>query len=142
MGCASSPFYKSQRNLSLVSHFLIMYQEESIIVITLIAAAFAAFAQYLFKRYVPAFDLKKHHIKQLFKNKGLWAGGVVYLVSLVIYLKALKTGELSFVYPTFASTFIFVSIISRYLLGEKFNRKRVFGILLIIIGITIVALTY
>ncbi len=119
-----------------------MQQEFFIVGITLSAAAIAAFAQYLFKRSVPAFDFKGSHFLPMLKNKGLWAGGLAYLLSLVIYLRALKSGQLSFVYPTFASTFIFVTLISRYLLKEKFNSKRIIGIALIVIGVTVVALTY
>jgi len=119
-----------------------MLSELSIIAMTLLAAVIAAVAQYVFKRSVPRFDFKKGGIRSLVKSKGIWAGGIIYLVSLVVYLKALGSGQLSFVYPTFASAFVFVTLISHFLLREKLNLKRVSGIALVVIGIIIVALTY
>jgi uncharacterized membrane protein len=119
-----------------------MLNELSIIGITLIAAIVAAGAQYLFKRSVPKFDLGKRGIKALLFNRGIWAGVVIYLISLVIYLKALGSGQLSFVYPTFASTFVFVTLISHFALKEEMSMKRIAGIAMIVMGIAIVALTY
>ncbi len=119
-----------------------MTSELLIIGITLLAAIVAALAQYLFKRSVPTFDFNRVHMRNLLLNKGLWAGGMAYLISLVIYLKALGSGQLSFVYPTFASTFIFIALISHFVLREKLSMGRIAGIGLVVLGIVIVALTY
>jgi uncharacterized membrane protein len=119
-----------------------MLSEFAIIGITLLAAVIAAVAQYLFKRSVPKFGFSKKGIRILILNKGIWAGGVIYLISLVVYLKALGSGQLSFVYPTFASTFVFITLISHFVLKEDMNMKRVAGIALIVIGIAVVALSY
>ncbi len=116
--------------------------EAYLIATTLSAAAIAAFAQYLFKKSVPRFRLDKYGILGLLANKGVWAGSLAYLASLAIYLKALGSGELSFVYPTFASTFVFVALISRFALKEKLGAKRIAGIALVLIGIAVVAFTY
>lgn len=119
-----------------------MLGELEIIGITLLAAVIAAVAQYIYKRSVPRFGFSKEGIKSLVFNKGVWAGGVFYLISLVVYLKALGSGELSFVYPTFASTFVFIALISHFLLREKFSLRRYLGIALVVLGIIIVAFTY
>lgn len=119
-----------------------MLSELEVIGITLLAAVIAASAQYVFKRSVPSFDFKKEGVRSLVLNRGIWAGGLIYLVGLVVYLKALGSGQLSFVYPTFASTFIFITLISHFLLKEELSAKRIAGIAIVIIGIVIVALTY
>ncbi len=93
-----------------------MATEIYLIITTLFAAAIAALAQYLFKRSVPRFRLGLEGVRALLTEKGIWAGGLAYLASLAIYLKALGSGELSFVYPTFASTFVFVALISHFAL--------------------------
>lgn len=114
----------------------------SIISITLIAALLVAYAQYLFKRNIGDFNVQKSHFVRLLKNKKMIFGVMLYVVSLLIYLVALHYGQLSFVYPTFASSFIFIALISKYVLKEEMNLKRIAGILLIVLGIIMVALTF
>ncbi len=114
----------------------------TIIGITLIAALFVAMAQYLFKKHIEQFDINKSHIIKLLKNRNMMLGVLLYIVSLLIYLVALHYGQLSFVYPTFASSFIFIALVSKYALKERLDAKRILGILLILIGIIMVALTY
>ncbi len=119
-----------------------MLSEVEIICLTLIAAAIAATSQYLMKRSIHKFNINIKGIFSLFKNKFLILSILVYLVSLVFYLIALSSGELSFVYPTFASTFLFVFIIAKLKLNEPITLHRGVGLVLIVIGIIIVALTY
>lgn len=119
-----------------------MLGEIQIIGITLVAAVIAAVAQYTFKRSVPKFSLSLSGIMELLKQKGIWLGLALYFGSLVVYLKALDSGQLSFVYPTFASSFIFIALISHVKLKEKLSAKRISGICLIVIGIVLVAMTY
>lgn len=119
-----------------------MLSELSIIGITLLAAVIAAVAQYVFKRSVPKFEIGARGIHRLVSGKGIWLGGALYLASLVVYFRALASGELSFVYPTFASTFLFVALISHFALGERMGARRMAGMALVVVGITLVALTY
>ncbi len=114
----------------------------AIVLLTLAAALAAAFAQYLFKRSLKAFRLNLKGIILLASNRGVILGGLISLASLAVYLLALGSGQLTFVYPTFASTFVFVLLISHFALKEKVTRARALGIILIIAGIAIVALTY
>lgn len=119
-----------------------MLNELLVIGVTLVAAILAATAQYTLKKSVPKFTFGLKGIKSLATNKGIWLGGIIYIAGLVIYLKALDSGQLSFVYPTFASTFVFVVLISHFLLKERIDAKRWVGLALIFLGIAIVALTY
>ncbi len=119
-----------------------MLSELEIMLTTLAAALIAATAQYLFKKSVPKFELSPRGIKHLLSSAGIWIGGILYIGSLAVYLEALGSGELSFVYPTFASTFIFIALISYFLLKEEMGPKRVAGIALVFIGIALVALSY
>lgn len=114
----------------------------AIVLTTLIAAALAAYAQYLFKKNVPSFSISVQEIFKLTRNRRLMMGFVLYALSLLIYLVALSSGELSFVYPIFSSTFIFVFLISGFVLKEKINKVRIAGLVLIILGIIIISLTY
>ena len=113
-----------------------------VIGITLIAAVIAAASQYVLKRAVPKFSMKPREIFGLIKNRMLVYGVLLYILSLPVYLFALRYGNLSFVYPTFASTFIFVFVISKFMLNEKSSGLRVIGLFFIILGVVLVALTY
>ena len=119
-----------------------LIEEVIIIGLTLVAAAIAAVSQYIMKNAVHKFTFNIKGWISLFKNKMLIVGIGIYLFSLIFYLAALSSGELSFVYPTFASTFIFVFLIAKFKLNESITIKRGAGLMLIIIGIILVALTY
>ncbi len=119
-----------------------MVSELVIISVTLFSALVASFAQYIFKKAIPKFNFRMKELLALRKNEMLVFGLLVYIADLGIYLYALKYGQLSFVYPVFASSFIFTLLISMYALGEKVGTKRIAGIIFIIIGIALVALTY
>lgn len=119
-----------------------MLGESAIIAITLASAVIAAAAQYFYKKSIKKFEFNSKGLKILISNRGIWIGGILYIVSLVVYLKALSSGALSFVYPTFASTFVFVAFISHFALKEKISRMRVLGLTLIVLGVVLVALTY
>lgn len=108
-----------------------------VVILTVIAAAIVAFAQYLFKKSVPKFKFNASGILSLITNRKVVVGVLIYMVGLVFYLTALGSGELSFVYPAFSSTFIFVILISHFALNEKTGYRRIFGVLLIILGITL-----
>jgi len=113
-----------------------------IIAITLISALLASFAQYIFKRNIKKFKISISEILRMIFSKSIFIGLLIYILSLCVYIFALHYGELSFVYPFFASTFVFVALLSKYRFGERISAVRVLGILLIIFGIIITALTY
>lgn len=111
-----------------------------VILLTLFAALVSSFAQLEFKKSVGRISTLRH-VAALASNKGVWIGVVGYVASLAIYLFALSGSGLSFVYPLFASSFIFVTLLSALVLKEKVTPLRITGILIIFIGISIVALS-
>ena len=112
-----------------------------IIFITLIASLLASFSQILFKTGITK-RLKSitDMIRQL-KSGRVLLGLLGYATSLVVYLYALSNSPLSIVYPTFASTFIFVALLSSVLLKERISALRAIGIITIFLGIALVAVT-
>lgn len=112
-----------------------------LVIITFIAAFFAAIAQYFFKDALPKFGFNMKEMFALFRNRGIITGIIVYFIGLGFYLYALRSGELSFVYPVFSIIFVFVALIGMVKFKEKLGVKRIAGLALIIIGIMIIALT-
>ena len=113
-----------------------------IIGFTLVAALLAAFAQYLFKRSIKEFHLDRKGILSVFHSREVLLAIIIYIIALAVYLQALRYGALSFVYPIFASVFVFVMIISKYKLKEPVGMARIAGTLLIILGIALTAFTF
>lgn len=111
-----------------------------IVVLTLAAAFIASISQLLFKRGIHGSMTMKSVIRSIFKP-GVLIGLFGYFISLVIYLYALSKGELSLVYPIFASSFIFTTLLSALVLKEKITAYRAIGVALVFIGITIIAIS-
>jgi drug/metabolite transporter (DMT)-like permease len=112
-----------------------------IIFITLVAALIASGSQFLYKKGIKNEIRGLGDILALAENRTVVLGGVGYVSSLVIYLYAISQAPLSVVYPTFASSFVFVTFISAALLKESVGRLRLAGVALIFIGIAVIALS-
>jgi drug/metabolite transporter (DMT)-like permease len=112
-----------------------------VIVITLIAALITSFSQLLFKKGIKKRIGSLNDMLHLAKNWRVVVGVLGYFAGLAVYLLALSRAPLSIVYPVFASTFVFVAIISFVLLKEKASALRVAGVLVIFLGIFLVSLT-
>ena len=112
-----------------------------VIFLTLVAAVFTSYSQLLFKKSLTKRLNSLKEIIGLLKNRNILAGLLGYIIGFLIYIEALSHSQLSIVYPTFASCFIFVTLISAYQLRERVSPLRVAGILLVFFGIVIVALT-
>ncbi|OYT41624.1 hypothetical protein B6U80_01050 [Candidatus Pacearchaeota archaeon ex4484_26] len=67
-------------------------------------------------------------------NKNFLFGMSFYIISTIIYLFALKFGELSILFPTISTSYIWISILSQKMLREKMNFLKWAGIIGIIIG--------
>ena len=119
-----------------------MTSEITIVALALVSAFIAAAAQYLFKQHMPKFDFNSKELMLLAKNKMIVLGILIYMLSLGLYLFALRSGQLSFVYPTFASVFVFVLLISKFKLHERISIRRAAGVGLVLVGIAMVVITY
>ena len=77
-------------------------------------------------------------IKSFIKNKKLIIGFVLYGLATIIFIPALKGGELSVLYPLVATSYIWVSLLSIRFLKEKMNLWKWLGITFILIGVIFV----
>jgi drug/metabolite transporter (DMT)-like permease len=112
-----------------------------VIFITLVAALIASFAQLTYKLNIGKGINNVTDILRVFKKKRVLMGLGGYAIGLVVYLYALSEAPLSIVYPTFASTFIFITLISVFYLKEELNTKRIIGVGLVFLGILVIAAT-
>jgi drug/metabolite transporter (DMT)-like permease len=93
-----------------------------------------AIAQLLFKVGVRHLDLNP---VALLTNTPLVAGCAFYGLFTVAMVLALREGELSMLYPIIALTYVWVTLLTYWLLKETPNLYKNLGILTIVIGVAI-----
>lgn len=76
---------------------------------------------------------------KLIKNYNVIIGCGLYGISTVVFVPALRGGELSTLYPVVSLSYIWVILLSKYLLGEHIGKKW-YGIAAIILGVILVGL--
>jgi drug/metabolite transporter (DMT)-like permease len=80
-------------------------------------------------------------ILQMFTNPIVLAGLVVFGISTIFWLTALSRKDLSYVYPFFAINMILVFLLSFLFLHETIGAMRIFGAIIIVGGIFVVAMS-
>lgn len=73
-------------------------------------------------------------IFEILKNINLYIGGVLYLISAVINIILLKKMEYSIVLPLTSITYIWTMGFSYMMLKEKITKRKIMGVVLILIG--------
>jgi len=71
-------------------------------------------------------------------NINLLAGILLYAVGGTILILSFRGGEVSVLYPIFATSYIWVSFLSIYFLGESMNIFKWLGVFTIIVGIVLI----
>ncbi|MBR9701526.1 EamA family transporter [Candidatus Pacearchaeota archaeon] len=107
----------------------------TIILIVLFCALLGATGQIFFKIASKNFSFNPI---LWFTNIPLIVGVFLYGLSAVLFVWSLKHGEISIIYPIFATTYIWVSIFAHFYLGESFSGLKIGGIFLIILGIFLI----
>ncbi|MBI5065234.1 EamA family transporter [Candidatus Woesearchaeota archaeon] len=83
--------------------------------------------------------LNKNLLSQ-FKNYKLILGILIYILSAAMFIPALKGGDLSLLYPLVSLSYVWVSLLSMFILKEKMNYTKWFGIFLILCGVSLIGL--
>ncbi|MBI4140764.1 EamA family transporter [Candidatus Woesearchaeota archaeon] len=96
-----------------------------------------AFGPILLKRGSNSFGLS---VRAQFRNYNLLAGIFLYGVASIIFIPALRGGELSVLYPLVSVNYVWVSLLSVRFLNEKMNKLKWLGISLIIVGVSLIGL--
>ena len=79
-------------------------------------------------------------LKSIIYNKSLLLGVFAYGIATVIFIPALKYGELSVLYPLVATTYAWVTLFSKWFLKEEMNSWKWLGIVIILIGVGFIGL--
>ena len=76
----------------------------------------------------------------IIKNKFLIFGILAYAAGTILFIPALKGGELSVLYPIISLSYVWVSLLSVKLLKEKMSSLKWIGVGLIILGVSLIGL--
>lgn len=112
-----------------------METEPYAIVLVLISSFIGAFGAIYLKKASKKLSLS---IKQLIKNWELFLGLLLYAIPTVLFIIALRVGELSVLYPLVATIYIWIPLFSIKFLGEKMNLWKWLGVVAIIIGVSLI----
>ena len=80
------------------------------------------------------------NLKNWLTNYYLYLGGTFYGASSIFSIIALKFGELSVLYPFASLTYIWIALLSKFILKEKINIWKYIGIAFILIGVSFIGL--
>lgn len=104
-------------------------------VILIIMTIIGSFASLFLKKASGA-----ENILKLLKNKYIYIGGGLYLLSALLNIYILKFLPYSVVLPLTSLTYIWTLIISNRLLKESIGKKKIVGVCLILIGAILIAI--
>ncbi len=106
------------------------------IILVIIAGVIGAFGPIYLKKGAEKIERKK--LMDVFRNRPLIIGILIYAISTVLFIPALKGGDLSVLYPLVALDYVWVVIYSKILLKEKMTAMKWVGIVTIIVGVSFI----
>ena len=68
------------------------------------------------------------------------AGIALFLASSVLYVMGLREGSLTVLYPMVSLGYVWTLLWSRLFFGEPFNREKIVGLLLVLLGVFCIGL--
>jgi len=101
--------------------------------LVLIGTLLGSVGTLLFKKGADRFNFK-----DLLQSTLFWVGLMFYGLSVLLYVVALRMGELSVVYPFVSTSYIWTMLFSVKILGEKMNKWKWISLVGIIIGVVLV----
>ena len=111
------------------------------LIAAVISALLGALGQVLWKyglslmEFSPEMFFSFRGLARIVMNGWIPAGIACYFVSMVLWLKALKEAELSYVYPLLSLNFVILTVVGALLFHEHVSALRVLGVALIVVGI-------
>ena len=88
--------------------------------------------------YKFAVEKLSFNILSIITNVNLLVGMALYIVGGILLIISFRGGEVSVLYPIYATSYIWVSFLSIYFLGEAINIFKGLGVFVIIAGIVLI----
>jgi len=105
------------------------------LVFVVVCSVVVSFAQLFLKKGMNIIELS---LSGLITNLPLILGVALYAVGAVLFIYALKHGNLSVVYPFISLSFVWVALLSLIFLGEVLVLLQGIGIFVIVVGVSFI----
>ena len=120
-----------------------------VMLLVLLSEIWNVTGQILFKKGTNAIDAGRMrgvaghigYIKNALSANYIWLGFSFQVLCVATWLVALAQADLSFVFPAGSIQYIFILFAAHIFLGEKIDRMKVAGTLLVMGGIVLIALS-
>jgi EamA-like transporter family. len=120
-----------------------------ILLLVLLSEAITVAGQILFKKStntLGVYDLNSAHgrirfLSEIITRPTLWLGVLIMGIGLVVWLFAIAQGDLSLVFPLGSIQYILVLFLANKFLGEKIDRMKLIGTLLVMAGIVLMSVS-
>ena len=120
-----------------------------IILLVLLSEAITVIGQILFKKStntVGAYNLRNRNdrirfLSEIFTRPYLWLGILAMVIGLIVWLLAIAQGDLSLVFPIGSLQYILILFLAHKFLGEKIDRMKLIGTLLVMAGIVLMSVS-
>jgi drug/metabolite transporter (DMT)-like permease len=108
------------------------------IILNLVAAFFGAIGQYFYKQ-----GGKRLGTEPLYQNWPLLVGMILFCGIMVLFVWAFKMGgRLSVVYPVYATTFVWGTLLAIWAEKEPYSLAQLVGVGIVFVGVSVIALGY
>lgn len=105
------------------------------ILLVVVGTMIGAFGSLLLKKGAKNFRLD---ISLLVRNWRVSVGLMLYVIASVLYIIALKHGQLSVIYPIAAAQYVWICLLAQKYLNERMNKLKWIGVFIIITGIILI----
>jgi len=120
-----------------------------IVLLVLLAEVFTSIGQVLFKKSTNALEayslrgvaVHVRFMREVLASPAIWAGLFSMVIALAIWLMALAAGDLSVVFPIGSSQYILIPFLAHRFLGEKIDRMKLIGTILVVFGIVLITVS-
>ena len=120
-----------------------------VILLILASEIFNVTGQIIFKKSTNAIDARSmrgvsghfQYIRNVLTKNSIWLGFAFQILCVAAWLVALAQADLSFVFPAGSIQYILILFGAHIFLGERIDRMKVAGTILVVAGIALIALS-
>lgn len=120
-----------------------------ILILIIIAEAWTALGQVLFKKSTNSLELHSlrsysgltRFIRNVLSRPTIWIGLLAMTLGMAAWLVALAQADLSLVFSIGSIQYIMILFLAHYLLGEKIDKMKLIGTFLVVLGIILITIS-
>ncbi|HYD03366.1 MAG TPA: EamA family transporter [Alphaproteobacteria bacterium] len=112
--------------------------KHSFLIFILLATICTSFGQLFLKLGAQHLSVSYYMAQSIIFNPYLLTGIVLYAFGAIFLIYSMKNVNLSYAYPFMSLNFMWVSMLSYFVLGEKIFFAQIIGIIIIIIGVILI----